>query len=65
MNGAVVEIVGDSLCCHYIFENGGSQVVHDATGTLLITEVLLELLTAAASAGAEVRFRWVRRSSLV
>ena len=61
MNGAVVEIVGDSLCCHYIFENGGSQVVHDATGTLLITEVLLELLTAAASAGAEVRFRWVRR----
>ena len=61
VNGTVAEIVGDSLCCHYIFENGGSQVVDDATGTLLITEVLLELLTAAASAGAEVRFRWVRR----
>jgi len=64
MDGAVVEIVGDSLCCHCIFENGGSQVVDEATGTLLITEVLLELLTGAASAGAEVRFRWVQREDV-
>jgi hypothetical protein len=36
-------------------------VVDDATGRLLITEVLLELLSAAEGDGAEVRFRWVRR----
>ena len=61
MHGKVVEIVGDSLCCHYIFKNGGSQVVDGDSGTLLITEVLLELLTAASTVGADVRFRWVRR----
>ena len=61
LRGRVVEIVGDSLCCHYIFRNGGSQTVDDETGQLLLTEVLLDLLNKAASDGAEVRFRWVRR----
>jgi hypothetical protein len=60
MSGMVVEIVGDSLCCQFIFEKGGSQVVDEATGKLLITEALLELLSAAEGDGAEVRFRWVR-----
>ena len=61
LRGRVVEIVGDSLCCHYIFRNGGSQTVDDETGQLLLTEVLLDLLSKAAADGAEVRFRWVRR----
>ena len=61
MSGMVVEIVGDSLCCQYIFAKGGSQVVDEETGALLITETLLDLLEAAGADGAEVRFRWVRR----
>ena len=61
MSGMVIEIVGDSLCCQYIFGNGGSQVADEETGVLQITETLLDLLTAAAADGAEVRFRWVRR----
>jgi hypothetical protein len=61
MRGLVVEIVGDSLCCFYIFKNGGSQLVDEETGTLLVTETLLDLLTAADADGVEVRFRWVRR----
>ena len=36
-------------------------MIDDATGRLLITEVLLELLSATEGVGAEVRFRWVRR----
>jgi hypothetical protein len=61
MLSRIIGIVGDSLCCHYIFEKGGSQVVDDANSKLLITEALLELLSAVESFGAEVRFRWVRR----
>ena len=56
----MIEIVGDSLCCFYIFKNGGSQLVDEETGTLLVTENLMYLLTAADSDGAEVRFHWVR-----
>jgi hypothetical protein len=56
-----IGIAGDTPCCHYIFEKGGSQVIDDATGRLLITEALLELLSATEGVGAEVRFRWVRR----
>ena len=33
----------------------------EETGVLLITETLLDLLTAADADGTEVRFRWVRR----
>jgi hypothetical protein len=36
-------------------------VIDDATGRLLITEALLELLSAAEGDGTEARFRWVRR----
>ena len=36
-------------------------MIDDATGRLLITEALLELLSAAEGVGTEVRFRWVRR----
>jgi hypothetical protein len=61
MLSKIIRIVGDSLCCHYVFEKGGSQVTDDATGRLLLTEALLELLSAAKGVGAEVRFCWVRR----
>jgi hypothetical protein len=64
MHGQVIEIVGDSLCCQYIFDNGGSQAVDADSGLLLLTEVLLDLLTAAADDGAVVRFRWVRRDQV-
>jgi hypothetical protein len=36
-------------------------VADDETGVLMITETLLDLLSAADADGAEVRFRWVRR----
>jgi Asp-tRNA(Asn)/Glu-tRNA(Gln) amidotransferase A subunit family amidase len=36
-------------------------VADGETGVLVITETLLDLLTAAGADGAEVRFRWVRR----
>jgi hypothetical protein len=61
MSGKTIKIVGDSLCCQYIFEKGGSQVADDETGVLMITEKLLNLLSAADADGAEVRFCWVRR----
>jgi hypothetical protein len=36
-------------------------VADEETGILLITETLLDMLTAADADGAEMRFRWVRR----
>ena len=61
MHGQVIEVAGDSLCCQYIFVNGGSQAVNADSGLLFLTGVLLDLLTAAADDGAVVRFRWVPR----
>jgi hypothetical protein len=61
MSGKVIEILSESLYCQYIFEKGGSQEADEETGVILITEALLDLLTAADAGGAEVRFRWVRR----
>ena len=61
LGGTVVEIVGDSLCCHYIFENGGSQKVDNHTGDLVVTDTLLAILNMAEADKATVRFRWVRR----
>ena len=48
-----IKIVGDSLCCQCISEKGGSQVVDDATDRPLITEALLELVSAASRATAQ------------
>jgi hypothetical protein len=48
-----IKIVGDLLCCQCISEKGGSQVVDDATGRPLITEALLELVSAASRATAQ------------
>jgi len=61
LSGTVIEIVGDSLCCHYIFENGGSQKVDNHTGDLVVTDTLLAILNMAEADKATVRFRWVRR----
>ena len=55
----LVEVVGDSLCCEFIFRKGGSQRVDSATGELLITDVLLAMLRTAARCG--FTFRWVPR----
>ena len=61
MKGLLVEIVGDSQACKYIFENGGSQCVDQVTGELLIADTLSSLLGVAEEHGFEARFRWVRR----
>jgi len=58
----VIEIVGDSKCASCIFRKGGSQASYDETSDeLLLLEALIEILDVAASVGAEVRFRWVKR----
>jgi hypothetical protein len=64
LNGSMIEIVGDSQSAGIIFGKGGSQVVDEETGELLITETLLRIFEVAEVAGFEVRFRWVRRSAL-
>ena len=61
LQGTVVEIVGDAQSAQYVFANGGSQVVDDDTGLLLILEALLDIFAVATRAGCEARFRWVRR----
>ena len=62
--GSVVSVVGDAKSATYIFANGGSQVVDQETGTLMLTEVLLDILNEAADGAYEVQFRWVRREEI-
>ena len=57
----MVEIVGDAQSAGYVFANGGSQVVDERTGLLLILEALLDIFAVAEREGFKVRFRWVRR----
>jgi len=64
LSGAMIEIVGDSQSAGIIFGKGGSQVVDEETGELLITEALLRIFELAEEVGFEVRFRWVRREAL-
>jgi hypothetical protein len=45
--GKRVSVVGDAKSATYIFANGGSQVVDKETGTLLLTETLLDILNDA------------------
>ena len=61
LRGTVVEIVGDHRAAVFIFANGGSSQVDEATGALLITDCLLDMLELARGGGFEARFRWVRR----
>ena len=61
---STVSVVGDAKSATYIFANGGSQVVDQATGTLMLTEVLLDILNEAEDGGYEVQFRWVRREEI-
>jgi len=44
-----------------MFANGGSQVVDERTGLLLVLEALLGIFAVAERVGFEVWFRWVRR----
>jgi len=64
LSGAMIEIIGDSQSAGIIFGKGGSQVVDEETGELLITEALLRIFELAEEVGFEVRFRWVRREAL-
>ena len=61
LRGTMVEIVGDAQSAGYVFANGGSQVVDERTGLLLILEALLDIFAVAEREGFKVRFRWVRR----
>ena len=61
LRGAMVEVVGDAQSAQFVFANGGSQVVDEPTGLLLILEALLSIYAVAEREGFEVRFRWVRR----
>ena len=61
IRGSLIEIVGDSQCASYIFANGGSQVVDEESGLLLLTDTLIATLDTAARGGFAVRFRWVKR----
>jgi len=62
--GKTVSVVGDARSATYIFANGGSQVVDKASGTLMITETLLDILNDADAGAYEVAFRWVRREEI-
>jgi hypothetical protein len=62
--GSTISVVGDAKSATYIFANGGSQVVDEATGTLMLTEVLLDILTEAEAGAYTVQFRWVRREEI-
>jgi len=64
LEGLCVSVVGDALSATYIFANGGSQVIDEATGNLLLTETLLDIVNDAAAKRYEVQFRWVRREEI-
>jgi hypothetical protein len=61
LRGKVIEIVGDSQVCMYVFRKGGSMVVDAETGELELLEALLDILGTAEAYGFEVLFRWVPR----
>jgi hypothetical protein len=64
LEGRTISVVGDAKSATYIFANGGSQVVDKATGTLMLTEVLLDILNEADAGAYDVQFRWVRREEI-
>ena len=47
LRGTVVEVVRDAQSATYVFANGGSQVVDERTGLLLILEALLDVFAVA------------------
>ncbi len=61
MRGKVVEIVGYSQVCMYVFRKGDSMVVDAETGELELLEALLDILGTSTCLGFEVPFRWVPR----
>jgi len=65
LRGKVVLIVGDAQSARFVFAKGGSQVVDDETGLLLITEALLDILNRGGSIGFTTRFQWKPREELV
>ena len=61
LRGKVILIVGDAQSARFVFAKGGSQVVDNETGLLLITETLLDILSD--SVGFET-FHWKPREEL-
>ena len=47
LRGTVVEVVGDAQSAECVVANGGSQVVDERTGLLLILVVLLDIFAVA------------------
>ena len=60
MLGAMIEVVGDAQSAQFVFANGGSQVVDEPTGLLLIPEAPLRTCAVEERGGSGL-FRWVRR----
>jgi hypothetical protein len=61
LRGKVIDIVGDSQVCMYVFRKGGSMVVDAETGELELLEALLDIRGTVTRCGFEVLFRWVPR----
>jgi len=57
-------VVGDAQSAKFVFAKGGSQVVDNETGLLLITETFLDILDRGGSMGFETRLHWKPREDL-